>query len=141
MKKKYLCFDVIWVISKYTSATSSATLWLCIQVQTTHWLCIYPGTNAGLRGQPQPLTSLQTRDHEPMLALCCADVVDGRPTLNQHLFDVSCLQGCYQKCMICYIMQRLRVMKRTATARKTTRPRPPIYRYIYIGRLSRLKIS
>ena len=28
-----------------------------------------------------------------MLSQCCADVVDGGPTLVQHLVDVSCLLG------------------------------------------------
>ena len=36
-------------------------------------------------------TAEQTRDIEPMLDQCWADVVDGGPTLNQHWFNVSCL--------------------------------------------------
>ena len=35
----------------------------------------------------------QTRDSEPMLVQCWADVVDGGPTLSQHWFTGSCLLG------------------------------------------------
>ena len=37
--------------------------------------------------------SQQTRDNEPMLGQCWADVVDSGPTLNQDWFNVSCLLG------------------------------------------------
>ena len=39
------------------------------------------------------LVSQQTRDNEPMLGQCWADVVDGGPTLTQHWFNVACLLG------------------------------------------------
>ena len=35
----------------------------------------------------------QTRDIELLLVQCCADVVDGGPTLNKHWFNASCLLG------------------------------------------------
>ena len=35
----------------------------------------------------------KTRDIEPMLSQCWADVVESGPTLNQHWFNVSCLLG------------------------------------------------
>ena len=39
------------------------------------------------------VTSQQTRDVDPMLFLCWADVGDGGPTLKQHWVNVSCLLG------------------------------------------------
>ena len=38
-------------------------------------------------------TTQQTREVVPMLVLCWASLVDGRPTLKQHWFNVSCLLG------------------------------------------------
>ena len=40
------------------------------------------------------ISSQQTRDIEPMLALCWADVYDVGPTLSQHWLNASCLLGC-----------------------------------------------
>ena len=37
------------------------------------------------------LNNPATRDIEPMLGQCWADVVDGGPTLTRHWFNVSCL--------------------------------------------------
>ena len=39
------------------------------------------------------LTSQQTRDIDQMLLLCWVSVVDGGPTLQQHLVNISCLLG------------------------------------------------
>ena len=46
----------------------------------------------------------QTRDIELMLGQCWADVVDSRPTLIQHCFNVSCLLGAYGRYPIKFIL-------------------------------------
>ena len=47
---------------------------------------LYPRFGCASRPSPR-----QTRDIEPMLGQCWADVVDGGPAMTQHWFNVSCL--------------------------------------------------
>ena len=44
-------------------------------------------------GRDDRMPAQQTRDIEPMLGQCRADVVDVGPALTQHWFNVSCLLG------------------------------------------------
>ena len=61
-------------------------------------LCVLPTRDTSVASVA--LLSQQTRDVEPMLFWCWANVEDGGSTLKQHWFNVSCLLGkapcCFQ---------------------------------------------
>ena len=106
---KMKCFRALtdFVISNWYAAVSGITfIWQVLRPSVLDQRVLpaltFKGQERGLSQlsselavtcNPYSVGTQQTRDIEPMLVYCWADVADGVPTLNQHWFNVSCLPG------------------------------------------------
>ena len=73
---------------------------LIVILRNVTQLCQVKQRGVGEGGEPSPTDCWRTRTPtqlsrgiDPMLFLCCADVEDGGPALEQHWVHASCLLG------------------------------------------------